>query len=117
MENRELNSRGPFGDDDLDPIIFVESNDTPEMRDAVRNIPRPQSDESYMGPKIGRRERLEDSLNQEEDEDATEWVPDLEVSATAKIANAALEIVGKLILAAIPLSLAALFILYSVSER
>jgi hypothetical protein len=116
MENKELDPRGPFGDDDLDPIIFVESKDTPEMRDAVRNIPRPQSDDSYLGPKIGRREKLQDSLNQEE-EDAEEWVPDLEVSETAKIANKALEFIGRLILAAIPISLAALFIMYSVSQR
>lgn len=116
MENKELDPRGPFGDGDLDPIIFVESNDTPEMRDAVRNIPRPQSDDSYVGPKIGRREKLEDTLNQKED-DVEEWVPDLEVSSTAKAASIALEIFGKLLLASIPISLAALFILYSVSER
>jgi hypothetical protein len=111
MENST--EKGPFGGDDLDPIIFVNSGDTPELRDAALSLPRPMAEEGeYAGPKISRKEILEEKLNSKR-EDSKEWVPNLEENNASIIANKAAEYVGRIILGLIPLSLAGIFILIS----
>jgi hypothetical protein len=111
MENNK--EKGPFGGDDLDPIVFVNSDDTPELRDAALLIPRPMADEDgYSGPKISRKELMEEKLKSKVD-DNKEWVPNLEEDHNAILANRILEYTGRIIIGLIPLSLAGLFILLS----
>jgi hypothetical protein len=105
--------KGPFGGDDLDPIIFVNSEDTPELRDAALSIQRPMAEEGeYSGPKISRKEILEEKLNSKL-EDSREWVPNLEENDTSIVANKVAEYVGRIIIGLIPISLAGIFILIS----
>lgn len=111
MENNK--EKGPFGGDDLDPIVFVNSGDTPELREAVNAIPRPSPEnESAYTPKISRREILEES-HKESEESSEEWVPNLETNNLAFALNKSVEYAGRLILALLPIALVAVFILYS----
>ena len=116
MESENKEFKG-FSDEDLDPLVFAESNDDPELRKAALSIPRPVRDEDFSGPK---KSRVELILENEKDEASQEWVPAEENPSSQKkrslLTKNLYEYVGKFVLFLIPIGLIFVFLSYSSSR-
>lgn len=117
MESRNNEFQG-FQDEDLDPLVFVENKDNPELREDALAIPRPTRDENYIGPKKSRSEILAERYAEEQT--STEWVPTLAEENPSLEKKPVLELVynniGKVILFAIPMGIIFFFINYAATQ-
>lgn len=112
MDSKNNDFKG-FENEDLDPLVFVETNDSPELRAEALVIPRPVRDEDYEGPKKSRVELITDDA----EEIAYEWVPTKEEFKSSRQGESLLQLVysnlGKAILFVIPIGLIAGFLYYA----
>lgn len=114
MESKNSKFDG-FHDEELDPIVFAESEDIPELRESALAIPRPTRDEEHSGPKRSRAELLKNNI---EELPSSEWVPaDTGSGAEMETRENNLEkfyqAFGKAILFLIPIGIISVFILYA----
>ncbi len=116
-ENKEFQG---FDTSDIDPLVFVESEEQPELRDAVLNIPRPLREEETVGPIKTRAEIVAEELSR--GSVATEWVPSDEEETKSNNLNKS-EIVNNLyqgvfkgILFILPLAVIFIAISYASSQ-
>ncbi len=116
MESKNNEFQG-FHDEDLDPLVFVETEDNPELRAEALAIPRPIRDDSYIGPKKSRAELL---LEQEQQEDLREWVPAEDTPNRKKMQSSILqstyENLGKVIFFIIPIGTILVFLYYASTQ-
>lgn len=112
MDSKNNDFKG-FENEDLDPLVFVETNDSPELRAEALAIPRPVRDEHYEGPKKSRVELITDNSEQI----AYEWVPTKEEFRSSHQGQSLLQLVynnlGKVILFVIPIGLITGFLYYA----
>jgi hypothetical protein len=111
----ESDNRPGFApDEDLDPIVFVDSGDSPELRASAASIPRDFASEEARGPQISRREKLETSYVEEKT--PSEWVPGEQGQKPEASPNKYLEIIGKVLLAMLPIGIITGFMVYASTQ-
>jgi hypothetical protein len=116
MESKNNKFDG-FHNEELDPIVFAEAVDSPELRTAALSIPRPLRDEENLGPKKSRAELLVEQPGEDRSE---EWVPlenekPQDLSAKNKV-EMLYQIFGKVILFALPIGIIGGFLFYAASS-
>jgi hypothetical protein len=101
-------------DEDLDPIVFAEPNDSPELRAEALLLPRPRADEKAKGPKVSRKELLENSYSDEAPQN--DWIPGEPMKVNNPIPKNYSEVIGKILLGFLPIGIIVVFFLYASTQ-